>query len=100
SVDVEWDQFIDTNGKPFPDSTYRYTEAADASGTFEFVAEANIHGAEKPGEEMVRINSRWQGDGAGRSDVILSGNEISADLSAAGLSESSVQASQCWDELF
>jgi len=102
-VDVAWDQFVNTcEGNEFLDVTYHYAEAEDASGSFEFAAIDDIHEADenKPEKEEIRINSRWLSDGTGRSDVVLSGPEIAADLAAAGLEGDEVQGSQCWSELF
>lgn len=101
-VGVQWDGFVDCQQKEVPNSTYHYTQAADASGTFEFISETNIHTVleNKPGLETVKINSRWMGNGTGRSDVILSGDEVSADLQSAQLNATEVKASQCWSELF
>lgn len=85
-------------------ATYHYSEAADGSGDFQFSANGNVHQAneEKPLIETLTIKSRWLGTGAGRSDVVISGGEIPADLETY-LPESdatSVRATECWDEGF
>jgi hypothetical protein len=85
------------------DATYQYTEAEDASGTLLFYYDANMHVLQPvaKGElETFTIHSQWLADGTGRSDVRIEGGEIPGDLSAAGLAEDHVAATECWDELF
>ena len=102
SVEVSWEAYVDTcRDVTLTDTTYAYEQAADHSGTFLFMAHDNIHeDAARPGLETVTMRSRWNGDGLGRADVRLEGEEIAADLQAAGLEATSVVASQCWDTLF
>lgn len=105
-VDVLFDQFANTaNGDEPTVATYHYGENADASGDFEFSFNGDLHANDalpKPLLETFTIKSRWLGTGAGRSDVIISGGEIPAEL-AAHLPESnatSVKATECWDDNF
>jgi hypothetical protein len=83
-------------------ATYEYTEAPDKAGTFEFITHSNIHDAaeNKPLKDTMSITSRWLSSGQGRSDVVISGEEVTADLQAAALTETAVQATQCWSDLF
>jgi hypothetical protein len=50
-------------------------------------------------EENVTIRSRWQGSGAGRSDIVIAGPDVDLALSQSGLS-GPASASQCWDTRF
>ncbi len=85
-------------------ATYHYTEAADASGVLDFSFIQNLHQADeqKPLEELFSIRSRWQADGAGRSDVQLSQGEIPADLAQyiPGTSATTADLVECWDASF
>lgn len=84
--------------------SYHYSEDSEAAGNFLFSVKGNIHAAEenKPEAETLTIKSRWNADGTGRSDVLLTSSEIEADL-AAYLPDSgatAVQVSECWNDLF
>lgn len=105
-VDVTFDGVANTNHNEEPRiATYRYGENADASGDFEFSFNTDLHadGEEnKPLLETFTINSRWLGTGTGRSDVVISGGEVPADL-AEHLPDSDatlVQATECWGDDF
>jgi len=105
TVNVVWNNFERTcpgEEEKILNASYDYSENADKSGTFAFATEGNIHAAaeNKPELELVKMNSRWEATGEGRSDVVMSGTEIAADLASVGLTETSVQASQCWSDLF
>lgn len=109
SLDVRFQQFANNNPqnplckKDAPaDAAYHYDRAADGAGNFVFSLTANIHRADqnKPGLETSTVRSRWAADGRGRSDVKITGAEVTADLQAAHLSDAFVSASQCWDGSF
>ncbi|MDX9720738.1 MAG: hypothetical protein RBU37_08315 [Myxococcota bacterium] len=101
-VDVRWIDFVNTcDQTELPDANYHYEQAEDASGVFEFAVNDDIHELEaKPLIETMTMRSRWQADGLGRSDVIVTGGEIPTDLSAAGIDATEIRATQCWTELF
>jgi hypothetical protein len=104
-LDVAFAEVADGCRDQSPTSaTYHYTEAADASGSLDFAFLANLHKAEenKPAEETFAIRSRWQGDGAGRSDVRISGSDIEADLATfiPGTTAVSADVVECWDSSF
>src|SRR5688572_7691493 len=78
-LNVDFIQVADEcKGETPHDARYTYTESADASGTMEFAVDADIHGAadNKPELETLAVVSQWRSDGAGRSDVIVSGGEV------------------------
>lgn len=81
---------------------YRYTEATDGAGNFQFSAHGNIHKANenKPLLEKMTIRSRWQGDGQGRSDVTVGEGEVPGDLTANNISGNSLIVTECWDAAF
>lgn len=85
-------------------ATYHYAEAADASGQLDFSFLRNLHQPDenKPGEEVFAIRSRWLSDGAGRSDVRLSGADIEADLATyiPGTTATTADLVECWDADF
>jgi hypothetical protein len=84
------------------DATYTYSENEDASGELLFFYDANMHLLQPAKSELetFTILSRWLADGTGRSDVRIEGGEIPGDLSAAGLAEDHVAATECWDSTF
>jgi hypothetical protein len=69
---------------------YRYTEAADGSGTFAFGLRADFDDEGAAQEDLV-VTSRWDTSGSGRGDVIATGGD---------LGELVVYASECWDRSF
>ncbi|MBN2359490.1 MAG: hypothetical protein JXR83_08540 [Deltaproteobacteria bacterium] len=83
---------------------YHYAEAEDGSGDFSFSASNNIHqdNENKPQIETMTIRSQWTAEGAGRSDVIVEGGEVTTDLANCTTCEGAtrVVVSQCWDEDF
>jgi hypothetical protein len=85
-------------------ATYHYEDTEDGAGVLRFSRLQNIHRAaeNKPLEETLDIRSRWTADGAGRSDVRLSGGEIPADLAAGipGTTAVSADVVECWDSSF
>jgi hypothetical protein len=105
TVDVTWRNFENIcrgEEERIDDATYRYTEAADQSGTFSFSAFKDIHEAAegKPLPETMTMTSRWTTSGRGRSDVVITGGEVTQDLASFQLPDASVQATQCWSDLF
>lgn len=69
---------------------YLYNENLDGSGDFQFALDADLDDAGTAAEHA-ELRSRWQADGAGRGDGVLS----SGDLGAL-----TVTASECWDPRF
>lgn len=81
------------------DADYAYRHEAGGAGQFLFSVKGDVHepGENKPELEDIRIRSRWTADGSGRSDVTVSGGEVAADLTRAGLAEERVTVTECWD---
>lgn len=104
SVDVTFSDFrnqCDEGAERTP-ARYRYVEATDGAGNFQFSFQGNIHkvGENKPLNERWTIRSRWQSEGAGRSDVTLGEGEIPADLAANSIVGNAIIATECWDTNF
>ena len=74
---------------------YRYTDAADSSGTFDFVSNLDIHADDDPSldrRELLQVRSRWLPTGPGRADVVATHGDL-----AAGVQ---VDLEECWDDGF
>jgi hypothetical protein len=69
---------------------YEYREARDMSGDFVFNINADLDD-NGSAWEYASVRSRWQADGAGRSDVEITGGDMGSLL---------VTASECWDRSF
>jgi hypothetical protein len=86
------------------DAHYVYTEAVDRSGSMDFSIQGNIHNANenKPALEVVAVRSRWLADGTGRSDMRISGGEVTTDLQhyLPNSNAQSVDVVECWDTSF
>lgn len=80
-------------GEPLSNSAlYRYTEAADASGTLDFISNLDIHAESDPlldRREVLQVRSRWLADGPGRSDVLATHGDLPAGTQ--------VEVTECWD---
>jgi hypothetical protein len=72
------------------DYDYSYDEAADRSGNMVFAVYADTED-EGPNAENVTLRSRWQADGAGRSDIEAENGDLGVDFATA---------SQCWNTNF
>ena len=81
---------------------YRYSEATDGAGDFQFSWRGNVHrlNENKPDAEKWTIRSRWMSSGAGRGDVTLGEGEIATDLAANNIMGNAIIATECWDEVF
>jgi hypothetical protein len=105
TVTVDFTDFrntCDANSPTRQPARYAYREATDGAGDFQFTAHGNIHKANenKPAIEKLTMRSRWQADGAGRSDVAVGEGDIPVDLAAASIVGNSVIVTECWDALF
>ena len=87
SIDVQFSQVRDNAGN-LVDATYHWDQTPGQGGSFSFSTEANVDG--NPSLENLAIESRWQNDGAGRSDVMASGGDLTG----------SATISECWDSAF
>jgi len=96
-LSVDFEDFVDCenhgDNKPLHAASYFYSRANDGSGNFQFVAEGDIHeGSLQPVvNETLAIRSRWNASGEGRSDVRVSGGDLTV---------SEVTANECWDSAF
>lgn len=79
-----------------PTSTlYRYTEAADRAGTFDFISNLDMDDDEdpaKPRRELVQVRSRWLATGEGRCDVLATHGDLPVGTHA--------DVVECWDTAF
>lgn len=103
SVEVWFENFYSTAADSTVEEpvelTYRYLEVPSGAGDFQFAYTGNIHDEpDQPLEEMYQVRSRWDSAGAGRADVLISGGEISVELSDLGFLEEQIEVTECWDE--
>ncbi len=84
------------------DASYHYDQTPDGAGDFIFNVQANVNSAaeNKPALETVDMRSRWLANGAGRSDVKISGGDVTPALQAGGFQQTFVTGSQCWGTAF
>ncbi|PIE18793.1 MAG: hypothetical protein CSA66_03990 [Proteobacteria bacterium] len=74
---------------------YRYTQAADGSGTLDFTSNLDIHHKSDAGldrRELIQVRSRWLATGPGRADVVASHGDLPPDVT--------VDVTECWDAGF
>ncbi len=90
-VTVAFKGYDDGNGSYTPDGAlYKYSENADKSGEFDFIAKGNADKDPQHLAETLAIKSVWLSTGQGRSTAAASGGGLSA---AATLEE-------CWNGSF
>ncbi|MBU1243040.1 hypothetical protein KKD52_13560 [Myxococcota bacterium] len=80
-------------------ANYHYIASAAGDGHFDFETWADVHAgteeaAQYPGIEHWTLRSRWTPDGDGRTDVLVTGE----DLTAQGVED--FRQSECWDDAF
>jgi hypothetical protein len=91
-VDVGFKAFTDGNGTYTPDgATYHFVERNDHSGSFSFVAQADVDHDPLGTLETASIVSKWAATGQGRSDIQASGGS---------LVNATASATECWDSSF
>ena len=90
-VEVDLRELQGDNPRPFT-AMYRFAEVPGGEGSFAFAYDSNIHwfDSTRQAPERLGIKTRWKSNGEGRSDVRVSGG----DLTAAGT------LSECWDTRF
>jgi hypothetical protein len=91
SVEVDTKEFIGNATTPNT-ARYRYSQVPGGEGSFEFGVDLNVHWFDviRTAQERLSIKSRWVESGEGRSDVRLSGG----DLTSPGT------LNECWDNRF
>ena len=76
------------------DTLYRYTEAVDGSGTFDFISNLDIdaeNDSTRDRRELLQVRSRLA-DGPGRADVTATHGDLPAGVQ--------VEVNECWDAAF
>ena len=87
-VDVDFARVKDGDTGQIVDAKYRFRQTPAQGGSLEFQLNKNfILGSSV---ELLTVRSRWQETGAGRSDVQLTGGDLTAPATA----------SECWDANF
>jgi hypothetical protein len=90
-VDVAFKGYDDGNGAYTPDSAlYKYSENTDHSGSFEFVAKADVDHDPLGIQETLAIKSEWLSTGQGVSNVAADGGSLGG----------SATLQECWDATF
>jgi hypothetical protein len=107
TVDVAYDlaearalevTFTDVQGPHDPQTNstlYRYTQAADRSGTFDFISNLDIHADDDPQldrREVLQVRARWLAEGPGRADVLATHGDLPEGIVA--------DLVECWGEAF
>ena len=85
-------QFTLGNGDKGRDATYHYSALAGQGGEFDFKVPQDMYKPAGGGSmlELVTVKSRWNEAGAGRSDVKLSGGDLTGEATI----------NECWDATF
>ena len=68
---------------------YEFTQANGGDGSFQFALTKDFDG--KGQLETLKVESRWQNNGTGRSDILGSGGDLGT---------TQLQVSECWDSNF
>lgn len=76
------------NDSQLVDATYHFTQTPGQGGSLEFQMNKDITAT--PAVEVLSVRSRWLDSGAGRSDVRVSGGDLT----------SPATANECWDATF
>lgn len=93
TVEADFRQVRDTD-RPGTrvDADYRYEATPGSGGEFDFAVDKNIdRGADRTALEHLTIKSRWQQNGAGRSDIRATGGDLNGQ---------EAKVSECWDSNF
>ncbi len=89
-LNVNFNGFVDYEGDGPIDALYHYRELADQSGDFAFLTHSDVQD-NNSADEIWLMRTRWMAGGSGRSDVVIVGGD---------LGDITVNASECWDEMF
>jgi hypothetical protein len=90
-VAVDFQQIYDALALQRVDAKYQFRATPGAGGSFEYQVTKNLDvDAARSALEKASIKSRWLETGAGRSDVIAKGGDLSEQATL----------SECWDESF
>jgi hypothetical protein len=90
-VDVDFEEFVGNATTPNT-ALYRYAQVPGGKGSFQFAVDTNVHWFDpnRTAAERLSIKSRWVESGEGRSDVRVSGGDLS----------SPETLNECWDSRF
>jgi hypothetical protein len=91
SVSVAFHQVRDGETGQLVDADYSYTRTRGEGGEFSFGVNKNMVGDAQSQLERLTVKSRWQPDGAGRSDAKLTGGDLGT---------GSGTVNECWDTHF
>lgn len=95
TLEVGFTDFQEPGDAMSNDALYRYTEALDGAGTFDFVSNLDIDEENDPTRdrrELLQVRSRWLADGPGRADVTATHGDLPAGVQ--------VEVNECWDAAF
>lgn len=110
-ITIGYDEFCpdqndaDNEGIPCPvNAEYFYHNHGDNSGEFEFDYYKDVHfeeygGTQYPDYERVWMNTRWQSDGTGRSDLSITDGDMD-EFEYSGNALESYTAAECWGSDF
>jgi len=87
TIDVTFTQVLDSATNRRIDANYHYASTPGGDGLFQFSTYQNTQAG---GIERFAIESRWKNNGAGRSDVIVTGGALSQPATI----------NECWDQFF
>jgi hypothetical protein len=73
---VAMEGFAEELGNADADAIIEYTTTEGDGGSIDFVAVADVSEPQNGTEETVAMSSRWQGDGAGRTDAVITGGDV------------------------
>ncbi len=90
-VDAVFTQVLDKDSGRLVDATYKYVSSEKTGGSLEFQFQGDIDNPKTTALEHMTLNSRWNRDGSGRSDVKVTGGDL-------GTVEHT--ANECWDSNF
>jgi len=73
------------------DALYVYDQVLGGEGMMDLAIRGDVHVTPSGLEEILVVRSRWQADGAGRSDVLITEGDLGEEVA---------EASECWDADF
>jgi hypothetical protein len=90
-VDAVFTQVKDKDTGRMVNATYKYSSHEKTGGALDFQFQGDIDASKTTQLENMALNSRWTRDGAGRSDVKVSGGD---------LGDVTHTANECWNSNF
>jgi len=101
-IDIEFVEFLPDDEETPINGFYNYHEHADLTGKFTFDAWVDLEGADGPDGlfEHLWFNTRWEGGGNGRTDIIATDGGIPFMPLGGALTAEQINISECWDDQF